>query len=86
MTLEDKVHAFRLHLFRRAQELADAGDWRLACHLIETAVQAAPEDKEAHGARADIYKRRRKQETSLMAKGIFGQAARDSAARRGPLR
>jgi alkyl sulfatase BDS1-like metallo-beta-lactamase superfamily hydrolase len=67
-------------LIRRAQELADAGGWRLACHLIETAVQAAPEDKKAHGARADIYKRRRKHETSLMAKGIFGQAARDSAA------
>jgi alkyl sulfatase BDS1-like metallo-beta-lactamase superfamily hydrolase len=67
-------------LIRRAQELADAGDWRLACHLIETAVQAAPEHKEAHGARADIYRRRRKQETSLMAKGIFGQAARGSAA------
>ena len=66
-------------LIRRAQELADAGDWRLACHLIETATQAAPEGKEAHGARADIYKRRRKHETSLMAKGIFGQAARDSA-------
>ena len=67
-------------LIRRAQELADAGGWRLACHLIETAVQAAPDDKQAHGARADIYKRRRKHETSLMAKGIFGQAARDSAA------
>ena len=67
-------------LIQRAQELADAGEWRLACHLIETAVHAAPEDKEAHGARAHIYQRRRKHETSLMAKGIFAQAARDSAA------
>jgi alkyl sulfatase BDS1-like metallo-beta-lactamase superfamily hydrolase len=67
-------------LIQRSEELADAGDWRLACHLVEMAVQAAPDDKRAHGARADVYRRRRKHETSLMAKGIFGQAARDSAA------
>jgi transposase InsO family protein len=31
MTLEDKVHAFRLHLFRRAQEL---GNVSAACHEL----------------------------------------------------
>ena len=67
-------------LVRRAEQLADSGEWRLACHLVEMAVQAAPEDKSAHATRADIYKRRRKQEVSLMAKGIFGYAARQSAA------
>jgi alkyl sulfatase BDS1-like metallo-beta-lactamase superfamily hydrolase len=66
-------------LVERAQTLADAEDWRLASHLIELAVQAAPEDRSAHAARADIYKRRRKREASLMAKGIFGHAARQSA-------
>lgn len=67
-------------LVERAQELAGSDEWRLACHLIETAVQAAPDDRSAHAARADIYLRRRKQELSLMAKGIFGAAARESKA------
>jgi len=67
-------------LIDRANELADAGEFRLACHLIETAVQAEPEHKAAHAARADIYKRRRKSESSLMAMGIYGHAARESAA------
>jgi alkyl sulfatase BDS1-like metallo-beta-lactamase superfamily hydrolase len=64
-------------LAERAIEVAD-DDMRLACHLIELAVQAEPENKGAHGARGEIYQRRREQETSLMAKGIFGFAARDS--------
>jgi alkyl sulfatase BDS1-like metallo-beta-lactamase superfamily hydrolase len=67
-------------LVKRARELADGGDWRVACHLVEIAVQAGPEDREAHETRADIYRRRRKAETSLMAKGIFGAAAAESAA------
>lgn len=67
-------------LIERASELAEAGEYRLACHLIETAVQAEPEDRAAHAARAEIYRRRRKAESSLMAMGIFGTAARESAA------
>lgn len=63
---------------RRARELAEKGDDRLACHLIEMAVLAEPANREAHGTRAAIYKQRRKRETSLMAKGIFGSAARES--------
>lgn len=69
-------------LVRRARELSAAGDdtsLRLACHLVEAAVQAAPEDVEAHRARADVYRLRRSVESSLMAKGIFGFAARQSA-------
>jgi alkyl sulfatase BDS1-like metallo-beta-lactamase superfamily hydrolase len=62
----------------RARVLAASGEFRLACHLIETAVTAAPDDKRAHGARAEIYTARRKGETSLMAHGIFGAAARES--------
>lgn len=67
-------------LVARARELADAEEWRLACHLVELAVRAAPDDRTAHGARADIYARRRKRESSLMAKGVFGHAARTSEA------
>ena len=70
-------------LVTRARELADAGDeasMRLACHLVEAAVQADPDDLDAHRARADVYAQRRKHESSLMAKGIFGHAAQESAA------
>jgi alkyl sulfatase BDS1-like metallo-beta-lactamase superfamily hydrolase len=67
-------------LVARATELADEGDFRLACHLVELGVQAAPDDAGAHAARAEIYAARRKTETSLMAKGIFGDASRTSKA------
>ena len=50
-------------------------------YLIEMAVLAAPENKRAHGARAAIYTPRRSGETSLMAHGIFGFAARESEAK-----
>jgi alkyl sulfatase BDS1-like metallo-beta-lactamase superfamily hydrolase len=65
-------------LTERATALAAAGDFRLACQLIELAVQADPADRAAQGVRADIYDARRKVESSLMAKGIYGWAARQS--------
>ena len=67
-------------LARRALEVADAGDLRLAAQLVEWATAADPADVAAHRARADIYRRRRHEETSLMAKGIYRAAADDSAA------
>jgi alkyl sulfatase BDS1-like metallo-beta-lactamase superfamily hydrolase len=63
-------------LARRALEVADE---RLACQLAEWAVQAEPESSAAHAARAQVYERRRKAELSLMAKGVYGAAARESA-------
>ncbi len=39
----------------RALQLAASGDARLACHLIEFAVLAAPDSDEAHRARQQIY-------------------------------
>ncbi len=66
-------------LAKRGQALAEAGDLRLACQLVELAAQAEPESREIHAARAEVYERRRKSELSLMARGIYGQAARDSA-------
>jgi len=69
-------------LIERAEALAEAGDFRLACHLIEMSVLAEPEDKRAHGARADIYAARRDREGSLMSRGIFGFASRQSEAKR----
>jgi alkyl sulfatase BDS1-like metallo-beta-lactamase superfamily hydrolase len=70
-------------LARRAQQLAEAGDYRLACQLIELATGAAPDDRALHALRAGIYQRRRDRESSLMAKGIFGEAASQSLAKAG---
>ena len=67
----------------RAAALADAGDLRTACELIELAKQAAPDDIDVHAARSDIYARRRREASSLMAKGIFEAAVRESAGKAG---
>jgi alkyl sulfatase BDS1-like metallo-beta-lactamase superfamily hydrolase len=67
-------------LATRAREVAAAGDLRLAAQLVEWATQADPTDRGAHAARAEIYRQRRHEETSLMAKGIFRAAADDSTA------
>jgi alkyl sulfatase BDS1-like metallo-beta-lactamase superfamily hydrolase len=56
-------------------------DPRVACHLAELAVQAEPDNRHAHEARAQVYQARRERETSLMAKGIFGSAANESRSR-----
>ncbi|MDA0978161.1 MAG: MBL fold metallo-hydrolase [Proteobacteria bacterium] len=55
-----------------------ASDPRLACHLVEFAVQAEPDNRELHEIRAAVYQYRRDQEASLMSKGIFGAAANES--------
>ncbi len=64
----------------RAFDAAEQGDLRLACHLVETAVAAEPTHEGAHRARAEIYWRRRAAERSLMSKGVFASAARESEA------
>lgn len=65
----------------RARELAEAGDLRLATHLVEFAAAAEPDNPAAWGARAEIYSARRDVERSFMASGIFRSAALDSQAR-----
>ncbi len=72
-------------LIARATALSTAGDHRLACHLIEMATQAEPTNAAAHEARAAIYQARRKDELSLMAKGIYKAAAEDSLAKLGKM-
>ncbi len=71
-------------LARRADELAAAGDLRLAAQLAEWAVQADPDSRSAHEIRARVYEARKAAESSLMAKGIFAGAARESRSRLGP--
>lgn len=61
-------------LAERAQYLSETGEMRLACHLVEMAADADPRP-EIHAIRAEIYQARRDQETSLMAKGIYGTTA-----------
>jgi alkyl sulfatase BDS1-like metallo-beta-lactamase superfamily hydrolase len=62
----------------RAERAVGDGDLRLACHLVDLAAWAAPDDPAVHGVRAEVYSQRRRSETSLMAKGIFAAAARQS--------
>jgi alkyl sulfatase BDS1-like metallo-beta-lactamase superfamily hydrolase len=65
-------------LAARAAALADAGDFRLACDLVELAALAAPDDKNVHAQRADVYERRAAQELSVMSRGIYSWAAHES--------
>ena len=70
-------------LIARAQALSHAGDHRLACHLAEMAALADPDNRAVHGGRAEIYDARMKTELSLMARGIYGDAARQSREKAG---
>lgn len=65
-------------LIRRAQQAVADGDLRLACHFADLAGWAAPDDAPIHTARAEVFVERRKAEPSLMSKGIFMAAARES--------
>ncbi|HMJ13384.1 MAG TPA: alkyl sulfatase dimerization domain-containing protein [Polyangiaceae bacterium] len=62
-------------LAERARALADAGDLRLACHLADYALEAAPGDRAVQSAVSEIYERRAAGETSLMAINLFNSAA-----------
>lgn len=66
-------------LARRALELMDAGELRMAGHLAELAAQAAPADATLHDARAEVNRARVAAERSLMAKGIFSWAEHESS-------
>jgi alkyl sulfatase BDS1-like metallo-beta-lactamase superfamily hydrolase len=61
----------------RARALAETGDLRLACHLAELAIQAAPEDASLRAVRKDVYARRARTEQSTMAKGVYRWAAEE---------
>ena len=67
-----------MELATQAHELANTGDYRVACHLIDMASDLAPSSIEIHEIRASIYMDRRANESSLMAKGIFESAANES--------
>ncbi|HEX6838272.1 MAG TPA: alkyl sulfatase dimerization domain-containing protein [Polyangia bacterium] len=62
-------------LVKRAEERAAAGELALACQLAEWAARAAPDDAGVIAARGKIYRARADAESSLMARGIFRDAA-----------
>jgi alkyl sulfatase BDS1-like metallo-beta-lactamase superfamily hydrolase len=62
----------------RAAELRVAGNLRLACHLVEMAVVAAPASRAAHELRAEIYAARAALEPSSMGRNILNHAALSS--------
>ena len=62
----------------RAAELRVAGNLRLACHLVEMAVVAAPTSRAAHELRAEIYAARAALEPSSMGRNILNHAALSS--------
>jgi glyoxylase-like metal-dependent hydrolase (beta-lactamase superfamily II) len=63
------------HLLAEAERRAAAGDLKLACHLADYALEAAPEDSAVQAGVASLYDRRAEVETSLMAINLFRSAA-----------
>ncbi len=64
-----------LKLAQRAEQLATAGDWRLACHLADYALEADPADEAVQTIVAAVYSGRAETETSLMAANLYNSAA-----------
>ncbi len=65
-------------LIARAESLLCDDNFRMSSHLVDWAVEAEPENRSAHAMRARVYAARTDHESSTMAKGIFGAAARES--------
>jgi glyoxylase-like metal-dependent hydrolase (beta-lactamase superfamily II) len=64
-----------LSLARRAEALAAKGEFRLACHLADFALEAEPQNAAIQAKVAAVYEQRAEQETSLMTINIFNSAA-----------
>jgi DNA-binding ferritin-like protein len=62
-------------LAERALTLSHACEHRLACHLADYALEAAPSDTSVQEMVANVYDKRAESETSLMAINIFNSAA-----------
>jgi glyoxylase-like metal-dependent hydrolase (beta-lactamase superfamily II) len=62
-------------LAERARALASEGDLRLASHLLDYALEAAPDDPDVQKTVAELYERRAEAETGLMATNLYRSAA-----------
>jgi alkyl sulfatase BDS1-like metallo-beta-lactamase superfamily hydrolase len=69
-------------ILERARALSEQGRHALACHLVEAACHAAPDDAEVHEVRARVYRANSQSQTSSMARNILGHAALASDERR----
>lgn len=67
-------------LAERALELSEAGEHRLAGHLIEMASLAHPDAADIWAARATVFGARAALERSTMAKGVYSWARNESEA------
>jgi glyoxylase-like metal-dependent hydrolase (beta-lactamase superfamily II) len=70
-------------LLDRARELATVGEMRLAGHLADYALEAAPEDAAIREGVAELYDKRAAAETSLMSENLFNAAAAEARQRAG---
>ncbi len=62
-------------LLDRARSLAGEGKYRVACHLVDFALEAAPQREAVQEAAASIYRDRAGQAESLMATNLYRSAA-----------
>ncbi len=62
-------------LAARALALSEKGEGRLACHLADYALEAAPQDGAVQEKVAQVYEARARGETALMSVNIFESAA-----------
>jgi alkyl sulfatase BDS1-like metallo-beta-lactamase superfamily hydrolase len=67
-------------LARRAAALVEEGELAVAAHLVQMATDADPDNLEVHEIRREVFRARRADATSLMAKGIYGSAIATSEA------
>jgi alkyl sulfatase BDS1-like metallo-beta-lactamase superfamily hydrolase len=70
-------------LLERALARMEEGALAIACHLIEWAAAAAPQEAAVHAARARIYAARAAQSASTLSYRIFSAAAAESASKAG---
>jgi glyoxylase-like metal-dependent hydrolase (beta-lactamase superfamily II) len=62
-------------LIQKSEALAAEGNYRLASHLADFALEAAPEDQSIRDAVADLYERRAGMEAGLMSGNTYRAAA-----------
>ncbi|MFT4883840.1 MAG: alkyl sulfatase BDS1-like metallo-beta-lactamase superfamily hydrolase, partial [Natronomonas sp.] len=61
-------------LAARAESLMADGDQRLACHLADYALEAAPDDEAVRAAVANVYEERADTASDLMSANIYASA------------
>jgi glyoxylase-like metal-dependent hydrolase (beta-lactamase superfamily II) len=62
-------------LATRANELANQDEYKLACHLADYALEAAPDNEDIQTTVAEVYAQRAEMTTDLMSKNVFSSAA-----------